>query len=76
MRLISSDALSWLALIASAVALTAAVMEDYDDAYLAGATAMCRQLTAGNGRLFEGRCEVEIDGVWLTPRVEIRRPDR
>jgi len=68
--------LSILALIASGGAATAAMLDDYESAYSDGARAMCAQLTAGAGRVHDGLCQVPIDGVWLTPRVEIRTPDR
>ena len=68
--------LSVLALIASGAAATAAMLDDYESAHLDGARAMCSQLTAGAGRVHDGLCQVPTDGVWLTPRVEIRRPLR
>ena len=68
--------LSILALLASGVAAWLAISDDYDSAYSDGARAMCSQLTAGAGRVHDGLCQVPIDGVWLTPRVEIRTPDR
>ena len=68
--------LSILALLASGAAAWLALCDDYDSAYGDGARAMCSQLTAGAGRVHDGLCQVPIDGVWLTPRVEIRTPDR
>jgi len=68
--------LSILALLASGAAAWLALSDDYDSAYGDGARDMCAQLTAGAGRVHDGLCQVPIDGVWLTPRVEIRTPDR
>ena len=68
--------LSILALIASGAAAATAMLDDYDSAYSDGAGTICAQLTAGAGRVHDGLCQVPTDGVWLTPRVEIRIPDR
>lgn len=68
--------LSILALLASGAAAWLALSDDYESAYNDGARAMCSQLTAGAGRVHDGLCQVPISGVWLTPRVEIRTPDR
>ena len=71
-----SRILSILALLASGAAAWLALSDDYESAYSDGARDMCAQLTAGAGRVHDGLCQVPIDGVWLTPRVEIRTPDR
>lgn len=63
------------AVVAAVAAVVVACLDDYDDAYWAGAAAICSQLTGQAGRLSpEGVCEVAVDGVFLRPRVDIRRP--
>ena len=71
-----TGAISTAALIASGIAAATALLDDYDSAYSDGARDMCHQLTAGQGRVHDRLCQVPIDGVWLSPRVEIRRPSR
>jgi len=63
------------AVAAAVVAAGVACLDDYDEGYDAGAQAICSQLTGRAGRVSpEGVCEVAVDGVFLRPRVDIRRP--
>lgn len=55
--------------------LTAAglvVGDDYGDGYADGTSSMCLQLTEQVGQVHNGTCEVEVDGVWHRPVLEIR----
>ena len=63
------------AVVAAVVAAGVAYLDDFDEGYDAGAQAICSQLTGRAGRVSpEGVCEVAVDGVFLRPRVDIRRP--
>lgn len=63
----------YVAIIVAGIAAVIALTDDYDSTFEAGATAVCLQLTNGLGKVTDDVCQVEVeDGVWRTPRVEIR----
>ena len=66
--------ISYLALLVASIAAVLALNDDYDEAWVDGASRVCHQLTAGAGELHDGVCQVEVkEGVWRTPSVEIRK---
>ena len=59
-------------LLASVVAAGLVVGDDYGDGYADGASSMCLKLTEQVGQVHNGSCEVEVEGEWHRPVLEIR----
>tara|TARA_R100000084_G_C4508374_1_gene81351 strand:+ start:262 stop:504 length:243 start_codon:yes stop_codon:yes gene_type:complete len=67
-----TDLLAIAAIISAVAAVAVAASDNYADAYRHGLTDMCAQMTARKGVLNDFQCQVELNGEFITPRLEIR----